>query len=263
MIIDDLAIDWKDPECYQTLCKCSLVCKTWSQRASKYLYSTVSIHSVQQLLQYDKVKDASHSLVHTLHISIATEDAEKDQRRCSLVGSTLLLISKLPNLQHLDIYCDWHNNYHPQMFKFLSNTSVKTLHCDFEMHGIIKPIFQFITYFRSLQHLSLRLHLPSPLKSHNRPFQRAFPKTKICLKELYLNIGDDEMLKLVTNAFMGAQSFASHICKHSCNIGLTVGMNEDDVNDYQSLLLHCSSSLQVFNIEETVNINNSFPPGKS
>ena len=263
MIIDGLAIDWKDYKCYQTLCRCSRVCKTWSQRALRYLNSTVSIHSVPQLLQYAKAKHPSYCLVQTLHVFITVEDGQRYKSQCSVIGSTLLLISKLSNLQELYVSCNWYNDHHPQMLKFLSNNSIKTLHCTFVIHtNTIQSIFKFITCFRSLRNLSLHLFLASPLKSHSKPFQRALPKTEITLKELHLYIYDDRVLKLVSNAFIGAKGFVSHLRKHSYEAIIHVDTNEDSVRDYQNLLLNCSDSLQVLSVVRNSNPNYSLILGK-
>ena len=235
----------------QTLCRCSLVCKAWPQKATKYLSVRVSIHSVEQLLQYDKVVKFSHSVLHSLSIDIPQRFTHRGQS-CSVIGSTILLISKLSNLRQLDIECHWHNDHHPRILKLLSNTSVQFLSCIFFIHtSAIRQMIEFITHFRSLQHLSLRIcriH-ESSRSQHNQPnssFQRLLPKTKICLKELHLDIRDAEVLKLVVDAFIRAKDFASHICKQSY-IEWPRSQQYKDV--YRDLLAHCSSSLQDCHLE--------------
>ena len=254
-IIDFLADDQEEFEgefgITTTLWQCLLVCKTWSQRATKYFSSRVTIKSPKQLLQYSKVVKPSYTSVHALSLDLHGKGAQKQS--CSLIGSTLLLISRLPNLYQLDISCNWHNDHHPQMLKLLSNNSVKILNCEFTIYtGAIRSILEFITHFRSIHCLSLTIIIAvreyshaTPLKIQNQPFQKALPKTKICLKELHLDIVDSEIFKLVVNAFMGAKDFASHISKHSCSSYLTDSNYGSYSNGYHKLLLHCSSSLQV------------------
>ena len=256
-IIDGIGTNnnWRRSQDYQTLCRCSLVCKTWSQRAINYLHSTISIQSFKQLLKCAKTKH--HNLVHTLFVYVEPMDDVASRYKGSLIGITLLLISKLPNLRKLDITCDWFDNHHPRMLKLLSNTSVKTLHCDFRIRaGGTQPILQFITYFHSLQHLSLSLRGHPGIKSSNRAFHRRLPKTKICLKELHLWF-PKESFKDIIDAFIGATDFASSICK------LTYSIPIDRINSYQNLLLHCSSSVQIFGINRYGSESGSFISGKS
>ena len=140
----------------QTLLQCLLVCKAWSQRTSKYFNSRVTIESPKQLLQYSTVAKSSCSLVQTLFLNVQGQEAPKQS--CSIIGSTLLLISRLPNLQQLYITCKWRNDYHPKALRVLPNTSVKILNCVFEIYnGAIRPILEFINHFQGIHHLSLRI----------------------------------------------------------------------------------------------------------
>ena len=150
--------------------------------------------------------------------------------------------------------CTWHNDHHPKALRILPNTSVKVLKCSFSIYdgAFTWPILKFVTHFQAIHHLSLTIDETynfslngSPMKIQNRPFQRALPKTKICLKELHLDVRNYEIFKLVVNAFMGAKDFASHISKHSCSSYLTDSNYGSYSNGYHKLLLHCSSSLQV------------------
>ena len=243
----------------QTLLQCLLVCKAWSQWASKYFSSRVSIKSPKQLLQYSKAVKSSFSSALTLSLDLVERKAPN--RSCSIIGSTLLLISSLPNLQQLDVGCKWHNDHHPKALRILPNTSVKVLKCSFSISNgaCIWQILEFVTHFQAIHDLSLRIINNNPLgssslKIRNRPVQRALSKTKICLKELHLEIQNPEIFKLVVNAFMGAKDFASHICKYSCRY-----YSENYINAHQELLLHCSSSLQVLGSE----YNSDFIHGKS
>ena len=269
LIIDFLA-DSDDDSNYgygmnQILLQCLLVCKAWSQRATKYSSSRVAIWSTKHLLQYSKVVNSRCSLVQTLLLHLRGKKAPNQS--CSIIGSTLLLISKLPNLQQLYITCKWRNDYHPKALRVLPNTSAKILNCEFRIsNGAIRSILEFINHFQGIHHLSLRidenykdtLNGP-PLKIQNRPFQRAFPKTKICLKELHLDVVDYEIFKLVVNAFMGAKDFVSHIRKYSYRYYSRNPNSDDYSNAYQELLLHCSSSLQVLESK----YNSDFIHGKS
>ena len=235
----------------QTLLQCLLVCKTLSQWASKYFSSRVTIESPKQLLQYSTVAKSSCSLVQTLFLNLLEQEAP--DRSCSIMGSILLLIPRLPNLQQLYITCNWHNDHHPKALRILPNTSVKILNCEFTIYNsAVRPILEFINHFQGIHHLSLTISEAyndtlndSPLKIQNRPFQRTLPKTNISLKELHLAIRNQEMFKFVVNAFMGAKDFASHISKHSCSSYLTDSNYGSYSNGYHKLLLHCSSSLQV------------------
>ena len=252
----------------QTLLQCLLVCKAWSQRDTKYSSSRAAICSTKHLLQYSKVVNSSCSLVQALFLYLTGQEAPN--RSCSIIGSTLLLISRLPNLQQLYITCKWHNDYHPKALRVLPNTSVKILNCEFEIsNGAIRPILEFINHFQGIHHLSLRINdayddddlYDSPLKIQNRTFQRALQKTKICLKELHLDIENPEIFKLVVNAFMGAKGFASHIRKYSYKYDSnSLIINSDNYsNARQELLLHCSRSLQVLGAEH----NSDFIHGRS
>ena len=174
----------------QTLLQCLLVCKAWSQRATKYFSSRVSIWSTKCLIQYSKVVNSRCSLVQSLLLNLRVEEARNQSY--SIIGSTLLLISRLPNLQQLHITCNWRNDYHPKALRVLPNTSVKILNCEFEISdGAIRPILEFINHFQGIHHLSLTISEAyndtlknSPLKIQNRPFQRTLPKTNISLKKV-------------------------------------------------------------------------------
>ena len=259
-MIDCLADHQKDIGVYTTLQQCLLVCKAWSQKVQKYRNSTISITSIHQLLQYTKVVHQNDTSRCILVQSLSVDTMQRMQLRpwpkiCSIIGTILLLIPKLPNLQKLSIFCNWHNDYHPTLLKLPSNMSVKVLHCTFELFThTIGSILEFINHFQGIHCLSLAISETynnplngSPLKPRNRPFQRAFPKTKICLKELHLDIVNDEIFKLVVNAFMGAKDFASHIHKYSC--GYYSDKYKYNIENYsnadQEFLLHCSRSLQV------------------
>ena len=232
---------------------CQCVCKAWSQRATKYFSSRVIIKSPKQLLQYSKAVKSSFSSALTLSLDLVEPKASK--RSCSIIGSTLLLISRLPNLQQLDMSCNWDNDHHPKALRILPNTSVKTLNCTFSIYdGAIQPILKFINHFQAIHHLSLTIRCDntlgdSSLKIRNRPFQRALPKTKICLKELHLDIENLEIFKLVLNAFMGAKDFASHIHKYSYKFYSTSFGDNTYSNASQELSLHCNRSLQVLSRE--------------
>ena len=221
------------------------------------------IKSPQQLLQYSKAVKSSFSSALTLSLDLYGR--ESSNRSCSIIGSTLLLISRLPNLQQLNIACNWHNDHHPRALRILPNTSVKTLNCTFSIYdGAIQPILKFINHFQAIHHLSLRITNAYdghdlPLKIQNRPFQRTLPKTRICLKELHLDVGNYEIFKLVVNAFMGAKDFASHIRKYSCGHYPAKYNGENYTNAHQESLPHCSSSLQVLGHE----YNSDFIYGKS
>ena len=263
-LIIDLLADSDDVYAMnRTLLQCLLVCKTWSQRTTKYFSSRVTIKSPKQLLQYSKVVNSRCSLVQTL--LLRPQGKEAPNQSCSIIGSTLLLISRLPNLQQLYITCKWRNDYHPKALRVLPNTSVKILNCEFEIsNGAIRTILEFINHFQAIHHLSLRISHNNllrdlSLKIRNRPFQRALPKTKICLKELHLDIQHLEIFKLVVNAFMGAKDFASHIRKYSCGYYSEKYNSENYSNAHQELLLHCSRSLQVLGGEH----NSDLIHGKS
>ena len=225
----------------------------------------MTIESPKQLLQYSTVAKSSCSLVQTLFLNLQGKEAPN--KSCSIIGSTLLLISRLPNLQQLYITAKWRNDYRPKALRILPNISVKVLNCEFEIsNGAIRPIFEFINHFQGIHRLSLSIvkkygtdwsRPPLPLK--HRPFQRALPNTKICLKELHLDIENHEIFKLVVNAFMGAKDFASHICKYSCGYNSEEYNSENCSNAHQELLLHCSRSLQVLGGE----YNSDFIYGKS
>ena len=224
----------------------------------------MTIRLPKQLLQYSKAVKSSFSSALTLFLDLV--ELEAPNRSCSIIGSTLLLISSLPNLQQLDITCEWCNDYHPKALRVLPNTSVKILKCEFRIsNGAIRPILEFINHFQGIHHLSLKMNEPynntlnGSLRTRNRPFQRALPKTKICLKELHLDVFDYNVFKLVVNAFMGAKDFASHICKYSCRYYSEESNSENYINAYQELLLHCSRSLQVLGDEH----NPNFIHGKS
>ena len=215
------------------------------------------IESPQQLRQYSKVVNVncSSSLVQTLFLDLQGPGAAN--RSFSVIGSTLLLLSRLPNLQRLDIACNWHNDHHPKVLKLLSNTSVKILNCKFTIYtGAIRPILEFINHFQGIHHLSLTVNEiynaksnGPPLRIRNQPFQRALPKTKICLKELHLDIINPEIFKHVVNAFMGAKDFASHIRKYSYKFYYTSFDDNIYSNASQELLLRCNRSLQVVSHE--------------
>ena len=150
-MMDCLAHDWKYFDTYQTLRQCSLVCRQWSQNARPKLYLKIPIYSQDMLLQYAKAinrnDNSNQNLVHTLWVNIARHERTKS---CSVIGTILLLISKLCNLQELDIHCDWLNDHHPNMHKLLSNGSVKALTCTFTIFsGSMKSILEFVTHFRS------------------------------------------------------------------------------------------------------------------
>ena len=169
-------------------------------------------------------------------------------------------------MQQLDISCNWCNNHHPRALRILPNTSVKVLKCSFSIYNgaCIWPILEFVTHFQAIHHLSLRISYDNPLRSsslkiRNRTFQRALPKTKICLKELHLDIGNHEIFKHVVTAFMGAKDFASHIRKYSCGYYSEKYNSENYSNAHQELLLHCSRSLQVLGGK----YNSNFIHGKS
>ena len=207
--------------------------------------------SPEQLPQYSKAVKSSFSSALTLSLALVGPKTS-----FSIIGSTLLLISSLPNLQQLDMSCNWYNDHHPKALRILPNTSVKVLKCSFSIYNgaCIWPILEFVTHFQAIHHLSLRISYndtsgSSSLKIWNRPFRRALPKTKICLKELHLDIENPEIFKLVVNAFMGAKGFASHIRKYSYKYD-SKSLNSDNYsNAYQELLLHCSRSLQVLSSE--------------
>ena len=244
--------------------QCLLVCKPWSQRAGKYSSTRVTIESPKQLLQYSTVAKSSCSLVQTLFLDLGGWEAPKQV--CSIIGSTLLLISRLPNLQQLYIGCNWHNDHHPKALRILPNTSVKVLKCIFliDRGACIWPILEFVTHFQAIHHLSLRICYnrtlrSSSLKIRNRPFQRALSKTNICLKELHLDIQIPEIFKHVVNAFMGAKDFASHIRKYSYKFYYTSFDDNIYSNASQELLLRCNRSLQVVGHE----YNEFFMQGKS
>ena len=224
----------------------------------------MTIQSPKQLLRYSKAVKSSFSS--DLTLSLALVEQEALNRSCSIIGSTLLLISSLPNLQQLNIACNWHNNHHPRALRILPNTSVKVLKCSFSIYNgaCIWPILEFVTHFQAIHHLSLTIYCDnrlggSSLKIWNRPFQRALPKTKICLKELHLDIGNLEIFKLVVNAFMGAKDFSSHIRKYSYKFYSTSFGDNTYSNASQELLLHCNRSLQVLSHEYSL----SFIQGKS
>ena len=149
------------------------------------------------------------------------------------------------------------------MLKLLSNTSVKTL-CFSPLicAGGTQPILQFITYFQSLQRLSLSLRSPADIMSGNKAFHSRLPKTKICLKELCLWC-PDEFFEDIIDAFIGSKDFASSICKHTYS-GIIYGDRKKDcINAYQNLLLHCSSSVQIFSIDGCSSDSDNFMSGKS
>ena len=268
LIIDCLADHQEDIEIHRILQQCLLVCKVWSQRASKSLIPQLFIKSVKQLLQYGKVVNSSFSRIHTLSLFIETSFLWGKDRSCSVIGTTLLLISKLTNLQQLDISCKWYNDYHPKILKLLSNTSVKSLCCKFALYAdATQSVLEFITHFQSLQFLSLEIFVSGhanilPLKMH-RPFRRALRETKICLKELHLRILDSDILKLVVNAFMGANDFAAHISKHGHSFYAEEYDHGVDINVYQKLLAHCSGSLQVLSHEGEKEFRSEIIPGNS
>ena len=244
--------------------QCLLVCKAWSQWATKYFSSRVTIQSPKQLLQYSKAVKSSFSSALTSSLNLVKQEAPN--RSCSIIGSTLLLMSSLPNLQQLDISCAWCNDHHPKALRILPNTSVKVLKCSFSIYNgaCIRPILEFVTHFQAIHHLSLRISNNNPLRSsslkiRNRPFQRALPKTKICLKELHLDIENHEIFKLVVNAFMGAKDFASHIRKYSYKYYSTSFGDNTYRTASQELLMHCNRSLQVLSHE----YSNSLIQGQS
>ena len=215
----------------------------------------MTIKSPRQLLQYSKAVKSSFSSALTLSLTLSLNllEQEAPNRSCSIVGSTLLLVSSLPNLQQLDMSCNWHNDHHPKALRILPNTSVKVLKCTFIIYtGSIQPILEFITHFHAIHHLSLKISEVRdclPLKIQNRPLPRAVPKTKICLKELRLDIPNPEIFKHVVNAFMGANGFASHIRKYSYNFYSTSFDDNAYSTANQELLLHCNRSLQVLGHE--------------
>ena len=222
------------------------------------------IRSAKQLLKYAKVVNSNCRIVHTLCINVPTWREDRD-RSFSTIGSTILLISKLPNLQQLEISCYWHNDHHPKVLKLLPNTSVKILKCSFTTHIISTwSILEFITHFQSIQDLSLSINKPfggpaPSCKVQSKALRRALLRTKICIKQLHLNIFDPEIFKLVVKAFIGAKDFVSHISKHSHN---SYSINPDNCNAYHELLLHCSSSLQVFSHEGYEDSVADILPGK-
>ena len=256
LIIDWLITDWtceRDSETYSTLLQCSLVCKAWSQKVQKYRNSTISIDSVHQLLQYTKVvhqKETSRCiLVHTLSIDTIKKALPK---LCSIIGTILLLIPKLPNLQKLSISCDWYNDYHPTLLKLPSNMSVKVLHCTFKLYThAIGSILEFINHFQSIQSLSLTIHQFDSTYASSRELQtwtlkkRIFRNTRICLTELYLDIGDIELLELIKKIFIEGKDYISHIRKYSYR--LPQGYSRD-MNPLQDMLLHCRQSLESLTI---------------
>ena len=264
LIIDWLINDWtceRDSKVYSTLLRCSLVCKAWLQKVQKYRNSTISITSIHQLLRYTKVvrqNDTSRcTLVQALSVDTMHRIPERPwSKLCSIIGTILLLIPKLPNLQKLSIFCNWYNDYHPTLLKLPSNMSVKVLHCTFKLYThAIGSILEFIDHFQSIQSLSLTIHPFNSFNNSLRDLQtwtlkkRIFRKTRVCLTELHLDIEDLELLELVMKVFTEAKNYISHIHKYSYRLSLEYSDNL--VDPHKDMLTHCSQYLESFAIVES------------
>ena len=139
------------------------------------------------------------------------------RKSCSIIGTTILLISKLPQLKKLEIKGFWLNDHHPKVLKLFSNTSVKKLSCTFEkFNGTVRSLLEFIAHFQAIECLSLHIDMED-INSFTIPkksFLKRFPKLNASLKELHLDI-DALVCQPLLHAFSEARLFTKNICKLS------------------------------------------------